>query len=321
MAPTAGHYRVHIHPQGEDRTTPAPPPRAPPRLRATPSDTLSAVPNTLLAILFATASALTIAWGTVVRHNIALEAPEGRSIATAMRRPLWWAGSFSALGAYGLQVVALGFGTLLVVQPILVLSLMFTLPLSAYYDKHRLTFAEMLWAGVLTVSVSVLVLLGRPASGTPDPSLHRWLLALGIGVVVLVGLDRWAQRQIRREKALLLGIVTGAVFGYVAVLSKAIADIFVHKGGFFGILTSWELYALIACATIGTLVQQVSFNAGALKNSLPAMKVAEPIVAFILGYTVLSESFQATGWQWAWMALALLAMIGSTFQLSRLGID
>lgn len=279
------------------------------------------MPNTLLAILFATASALTIAWGTVVRHNIALEAPEGRSIITAMRRPLWWAGSFSALGAYGLQVVALGFGTLLVVQPILVLSLMFTLPLSAYYEKHQLTFAEMLWAGVLTVSVLVLVLLGRPASGTPDPSLYRWLLALGIGVVVLVGLDRWAQRQIRREKALLLGIVTGAVFGYVAVLSKAIADIFVHKGGFFGILTSWELYALIACAAIGTLVQQVSFNAGALKNSLPAMKVAEPIVAFILGYAVLSESFQASGWQWAWMALALLAMIGSTFQLSRLGID
>ncbi|WKD60208.1 hypothetical protein CCICO_00750 [Corynebacterium ciconiae DSM 44920] len=279
------------------------------------------MPNTLLAIIFATASALTIAWGTVVRHNIAAEAPEGHSIATAMRRPLWWAGSLSALGAYGLQVVALGFGTLLVVQPILVLSLMFTLPLSAYYDKHRLTVGEMFWAGILTVSVSVLVILGRPASGNPDPSLHRWVLAISIGVVALVALDRWAQRQIRREKALLLGIVTGAVFGYVAVLSKAIADIFVHGGGVRGIATSWELYALLACAVIGTLVQQVSFNAGALKNSLPAMKVSEPIVAFILGYAVLGESFQASGWQWAWMAVALLAMIGSTFQLSRLGID
>lgn len=44
--------------------------------------------STLLAMGFALASALTIAWGTVVRHRIAEEAPaEGSPFLQAIRRP------------------------------------------------------------------------------------------------------------------------------------------------------------------------------------------------------------------------------------------
>lgn len=277
--------------------------------------------NYLLAVLFALLSALTIAWGTVVRHRIAEAAPVGgnAAILSAMKRPLWWAGMSTAIIAYFLQVVALGFGPLLVVQPILVMSLMFTLPLSARYDGRRITISEMTWATVLTVAVSVLVLLGRPLPGITHPPLERWFIPVGVGFVVLFGMDRFASRQIRREKALILGIVTGAIFGYVSVFSKAVADIFILHG-FLGLLTNWELYALILASTLGTVVQQSSFNAGALRNSLPAMKSAEPVVAFSLGYLVLGEKFSATDLEWLWMALALIAMILATVMLSRRGV-
>ncbi|MEJ5928782.1 DMT family transporter [Corynebacterium sp. H128] len=274
--------------------------------------------NNLLAVLFALLSALTIAWGTVVRHRIAEAAPQGGKspILSAMKRPLWWAGMSTAIIAYFLQVVALGFGPLLVVQPILVMSLMFTLPLSARYDGRRITVSEMSWSTVLTLAVTILVLLGRPLPGISHPPLERWFIPVGVGALALFTLDRFAARQIRREKALILGIVTGAVFGYVSVFSKAVADIFVLQG-VIGLLNNWELYALIAASTLGTIVQQSSFNAGALKNSLPAMKSAEPVVAFSLSYLVLGEKFQATDLEWLWMALALVAMIFSTVMLSR----
>lgn len=276
--------------------------------------------NYVLAVLFALLSALTIAWGTVVRHRIAEAAPVGgnAAILSAMKRPLWWAGMSTAIIAYLLQVVALGFGPLLIVQPILVMSLMFTLPLSAHYDGRRISVSEMIWATVMTVSVSVLVLLGRPLAGISHPPLERWFIPIGIGFVILFSMDRFAARQIRSEKALILGIVTGAIFGYVSVFSKAVADIFVLSG-VRGLVTNWELYALIISATLGTIVQQSSFNAGALRNSLPAMKSAEPVVAFSLGYLVLGEKFQATDLEWLWMFLALVLMIASTVMLSRRG--
>lgn len=283
--------------------------------------------SNLLAILFALSSALTIAWGTVVRHRIAEEAPaeaDGKlskaPILQVISRPLWWSGTGTALLGYGLQVIALGFGALLVVQPVLVLSLMFTLPLSARYDGRRISFGEMAWAGILTVAVAILVILGKPVAGEPHPPLSKWIPALVIGSVGLILLDRFAYTQIRRHRALLLGIVTGAVFGFVAVFSKAVVDIFVHTG-WTGLVFNWETYALIFGASLGTAVQQSSFHAGALKNSLPAMSISEPIVAFSLGYAVLGEKFQVSGAGWLVMAVALVAMVVATIQLSRRSID
>lgn len=280
------------------------------------------MPSNLIAVLFALSSALTIAWGTVVRHRIALNAPDdgtikGSPLWSAVSRPLWWAGTGTALLGYGLQVIALGFGTLLVVQPILVLSLMFTLPLAARYDNRRVNPREMVWAAILTVAVGVLVIFGRPVAGDPQPPLERWLPALITGAVLMILTDRIAQYRPKNQKALLLGVVTGALFGYVAVLSKAVVDIFL-EGGIPALIFNWEPWALVLGATLGTVVQQYSFHAGALRTSLPAMTISEPLVAFTLGYLVLGEQFTVdTVPGWACMALALLAMIFATVVLSR----
>lgn len=276
--------------------------------------------NNLLAVLFALASALTIAWGTVVRHRIAKNVPAGRSpLLAAVKRPMWWAGMSTAILAYGLQVVALGFGPLLVVQPILVMSLIFTMPVSAHYDRHPISLAELFWAALLTVSVAVVVVLGRPVGGQDHPPFSRWLPVLVLGGLLLLVMSRFADRQRSHDKALLLGLVTGAIFGYVAVLSKAVADVFV-TGGVSGLLVNWEAYGLILAATIGTLVQQSAFTASTLRTSLPAMKIGEPIVAFTLGFLVLGETFRVTGWGWLWVGLALLMMITATLVLARKGM-
>ena len=271
----------------------------------------------LLAVLFALASALTIAWGTVVRHGIAVSAPAGTSpMLTAIQKPMWWAGMSTAIIAYGLQVVALSFGPLLLVQPFLVMSLMFTLPLSAAYNKRRMSLTEIMWSTLLTAAVVVVLVLGRPIGGEDQPPIQRWIPALLIGVVVLSMIYQLGARSGKRRRALLQGLVTGAIFGYVSVLSKAVADNFT-LGGFSGLFTAWELYALILAATVGTWVQQNAFNAGALRTSLPAMKIGEPIVAFTLGYAVLLERFQAVDWEWIGMGVALAVMVLSTVVLSR----
>ncbi|HKM24915.1 MAG TPA: hypothetical protein VJY40_04670, partial [Corynebacterium sp.] len=60
---------------------------------------------------------------------------------------------------------------------------------------------------------------------------------------------------------------------------------------------------------------------GALKNSLPAMTIAEPVVAFSLGYLVLGEKFQvSTISGWLFMAVAFVAMLAATVVLSRKGV-
>ena len=276
--------------------------------------------NQLLAVLLGLGSALSIAWGTVLRHRLADELPEGtgtlRGVWSVISRPVWWGGLFLALAGYGLQIAALAFGSLLLVQPLLVMKLVFTLPLSAKFDGRRISRQEMSWAIILTVAVAVLVVLGNPLPGEPQPALSRWLPALGVGVVGFVLMYHAAGTLLRREKALVLGLATGWLYGYVAVLSKAVIDMWLH-GGAMELLKAWELWSLIALALIGVAVQQASFNAGALRSSLPAMTGGEPVVAFVLGYAVLGERFQVEGANWIWMMVALVTMIWATVVLSR----
>lgn len=277
--------------------------------------------NNLLAIFFALLSALTIAWGTVIRHRVASTSEDNDvPLLNAVRSPRWWGGLLGAMAGYGLQIVALNFGTLLIVQPILVLSLMFTLPLSARMDGRRISKSETTWALLLTVAVAVLVVLGRPTSGDTHPPLKIWLLVLGIGVVVIGAILLFAATRGKEMQALLYGAMTGSIMGYLALMSKAVVDTF-RLRGMEGLVTGWELYALLALAGIGTAVQQLSFNAGALKNSLPAMTIVEPLVAFSLGYAVLGERFQVTtSVGWFSMCVALTVMVGATVALSRMSV-
>ena len=119
--------------------------------------------NNFLAVAFALISAATMAAGTVWRHRIMRAgAPEGEnndSPLESLKRPAWWASMGIAFVAYGFQAAALAFGSLLVVQPILALSLMLTLLFSAWADKRHMHTAEAFWAVLLTASVGGVVVL------------------------------------------------------------------------------------------------------------------------------------------------------------------
>ena len=195
-----------------------------------------------LAIFFGLASALTIAWGTVVRHRVAEDSggTDTSSVVAAITRVRWWAGLGLSFLGYAFQIVALAFGTLLVVQPILVLSLMFTLPLSAKLSGRRISKSETAWAALLTVAVAVIVVLGRPQAGVAQPSLPRWLTALGIGVVIFTVMYLISRGLRHANRALILGSITGGIMGYVAVLSKAVTDIF-SRSGVLNLLISWAV--------------------------------------------------------------------------------
>lgn len=269
----------------------------------------------VIAVFFALASALVIAWGTVVRHRIAINA-QSSVLRTAMTTPLWWVGTGAAFVAYGLQLVALSFGTLLVVQPVLVLSLMFTLPMAAWYSKRRMPPHEIIWSVALTIAVGILVTFGRPTAGNARPGWDVWWPAFLVGALLL-GAFFVAAARFPEHRALALGCACGSIYGYVALVSKATVEI-ITADGFVAGLMSWQLYALIGLAGMGTVVQQYSFNAGELASSLPAMTIFEPICAFGLGYWVLGEQFNVkSALGWLFMSLALATMIVATVVLSR----
>lgn len=274
-----------------------------------------------LVVAAALASAVFIAIGIVVRQRATMDVPEDQGVSavmigTLLRRPLWWAGTGSAITGYIFQAIALANGSLLLVAPLLVSALLFALPLSAKLAGRRVTRVEWIWASVLTAALGVFVALARAAPGDYDGSERPAALVAVIALAIALITLRLATRLNGWRRALLLATAVGGLFGVVAVLTKIVMNT-VTEGHATRLLTSPVPYLLVVVGIVATLLQQSAFHAGSLQASVPAMLVLEPVVAVALGQVVLGEHLVVNPQTAVLLGIALAAMAAATIALGR----
>lgn len=274
-----------------------------------------------LVVAAALASAVFIAIGIVVRQRATLDVPEDQGVSTVMigtllRRPLWWAGTGSAITGYVFQAIALAYGSLLLVAPLLVSALLFALPLSARLAGRHVTRVEWAWASVLTVALAVFVTLARAAPGDYDGSEKPAVLVAAAALALALGTLPLATRLSGWRRALVLATAVGGLFGVVAVLTKIVMNI-VTEGHAARLVTAPVVYLLALVGIVATLLQQSAFHAGSLQASVPAMLVLEPVVAVALGQVILGEHLTVTPQTALILGIALAAMAAATIALGR----
>ena len=275
---------------------------------------------TAAAIGVALLSALLFAVGFVMQQRAASEVPDDESLGFGLvrrlvRRPIWLIGTGADSLGYVAQAVALGLGSLVLVQPLLATSLLFALPLGAWWAKRRLRRSDAVWALALTAGLAVFLVAGNPTEGVDLADIGPWLIAAAVFVPVTGACILVAARSRGARRAVLLAVATGILYGVAAALTKSTVSLL--DDGFVGIVTSWEPYALVAAAGLGTYLQQSAFQAGDLSQSLPAVSVLEPVIAVVLGITLLQEDLQADGLEWALIVVSAVAMIAATAALAR----
>ncbi|WP_068160379.1 DMT family transporter [Rhodococcus phenolicus] len=271
--------------------------------------TASAACALAAAVLFAAAS--------VAQQRSAAAVPGDRSLLGGLvRSPRWWAGIIGDGGGYLLQVAALALGAILIVQPLLVTSLLFALPMSAIVSGRRIGRATWLLAGALCVSLAAFLVVGNPTEGQLDAAARHWALPLGAVLLVAAAAATAAAFPVGpHTRALLLGSAGGILFGVAVVFTKHVTDLFEH--GLGTVAASWQTWALIAAGLTGGYLQQLAFQAGALGASLPALTIGEPLAAVFLGMTVLGERLRVDGPALALVVASVVVMLATTVALSR----
>jgi hypothetical protein len=188
-----------------------------------------------------------------------------------------------------------------------VAALLFALPIYARLSHNRVTRWEWIWAVVLACALAVVIIVGDPEAGRQRASLSTWLVVALVMVPALVlcvlGARIWSGRPIA---AVLLAVVAGSSLALFAVLTKGVVE--VGEEGLGAVLRAPEFYPWLLVALCGMIFQQSAFRAGALTASLPTMTVAKPVVAGVLGVTVLGETLGATG-PAAFVLVAAVAMV------------
>ncbi len=103
-----------------------------------------------IATILALCAALCVAIGDVIQQRSAqtvTDEPVGHAalFLQLLRDWKWWVGSLVAGGGFVFQAAALGFGSVLLVQALMVTSLLFALPISARYAGRRVTRWQWIW--------------------------------------------------------------------------------------------------------------------------------------------------------------------------------
>jgi drug/metabolite transporter (DMT)-like permease len=256
------------------------------------------------AIVFAVLSALSSAGSAVLQRFAAVDhkskaaeaaaagaaaGPAWRNAINLVRQPMWLLGGACMVGTFIFQALALYFGPLSVVQPILVLELIFTLGLRAFLMHDGI--APRTWLAALTICVGLAAFLvvASPGPDTHVPNAGQWLLSVGtrgLAVLVLLLLSRYGSPA---RRAALFGAATAIVWSVDAAFVKQTVDVLAHSG-IVGVLMHWPLYAMIATGVLGTVLLQGAYAVGPLAASQATMLIVDPLASIMLGIELFGES-------------------------------
>jgi len=264
------------------------------------------------ACLFALAATLQQK-GALGMGEVSLGSP---SSFVRLAKQTWWLfGTLALLAGYVFQAVALDIGKLAVIQPLLVTTIVFALPLGYFLTQQRVTREEVVAAVLVVVGLAFFIVVGDAASGNENAPSWQWaivVVVLGIASGVLVFLGG---RGSLSRKAAAFGACAGLLYGLSASLWKPAAES-LNADGLGGLLTSWEFWAFAGAGVLAFLVQQVSLATGKLAPSVAMTSVLNPIVGILVGTLLLDERLADPTWHkvvaYAGLAVALVAAVTIT---------
>ena len=273
-----------------------------------------------LTVVFALAAAFSNAVNLLTQHSASVGAPKRekgwRLVAYLFRQPLWLLGWIAAVGGFAFQAVALHFGQLSVVQPILVTELVFVLVLRRVWIRQDV--ARAAWAAVLVVcgALAVFLAVAEPTGGNLTPETAEWLSALVAfgGAIALLAVLGMRGSPMRR--AALFAVAAALAWALMATFLKTATET-LTTSGISGMLTRWPVYALAAAAATGTLLEQAALHVGPLSVSQPLLVIINPLASIILSIWVFDERFTDSPAKITTAVVAMAVLAAGVIALSR----
>lgn len=273
-----------------------------------------------VAILAALAAALLYALASVFQQSEAERQPADRSLrlgllAALATRPRWLAGLCFDCGGYVCQWVALSHGSLIVVQPLLVVNLLFALPIKARLAPYRMRRWDWSGAVLTTAGLGVFLALSNPAAGRASVSGTTWAALLGVTAALAGALVFLGRESSPRWRAMAFGTAAGVVFGVTAALTKSCAHLL--SLGPAVLFSSWQPYALLIAGVAGMVLSQSAFQAGTLDASLPAQSATDPVVSVLIGAFAFGEALRTGVIANTLEVLSLISVVVGIFMLAH----
>lgn len=239
----------------------------------------------------------------------------GRQMLNLLRRPSWVFGTIMLGAAIVCQLAALAVAPIIIVQPIGAVSLVITTLLNARISGHKPTAKSIrsivACVGGILVFVTIAALF---ATETPVTDLQL-IIILGLLLVVLIGmLVLWLALR-KGGHPLFYIVAAGVIYGFVATLAKVVISRIQAEN--FDWLTALCAIGLIAAVVLGAYFVQTAYSVGPPDLVIAGLTVIDPIVAVVIGLTILQEAATAPLWAFVGFLLAGAVAVYGVITLAR----
>jgi drug/metabolite transporter (DMT)-like permease len=201
---------------------------------------------------------------------------------------MWLLGAVFLLGTFAFSALALYFGPLAVVQPVLVLELIFTLGFRRFLLHDSIAGRTWFAALMICFGLGAFLVVASPTEGSHVPSAGQWIVSVSTraaAVIALLFLSRYGSPA---RRAALFGAATAVVWSVDAAFVKETVDE-LARSGIPGLLLHWPLYAMISTGVTGTILLQGAFRVGPLAASQATMLIVDPLASIGLGIELFHE--------------------------------
>lgn len=274
----------------------------------------------LLAVLFALLTALTNAFALTTQHIASrrsrVERRGWRLWWFLMHQPLWLAGWLALLGSLVFQALALHFGPLSQVQPLLVTELIMGLVLRQIWLHQRVRRAAWTGAAVTFAGLALFLIIAAPKVGIANPTNNRTIIAAIIVSAVTLALVVSVRRASPTQRAGAFAITTGLWWALEATFIKATTDS-LASSDVAGALRHWPIYAFVIGGIAGLLSEQAALHAGPLRVSQPLIVIIDPLASVLLGLWLFHEHLHSGPLSVSLSTLGLVTMSWGVVTLTR----
>jgi drug/metabolite transporter (DMT)-like permease len=251
-----------------------------------------------MSVLFALASALSNAIAAVSQRLANVSSPPEtrgwvRQALYLVRQPIWLTGSGFLVLTFVFGALALNFGQLAVVQPIVVTELIFTLALRRYLLRDTINAKSWGAALLLCVGLAGFLIVADPSPGSRHVAPLAWIVVLVVAGSITAALALLSRRGSEVWRATALGCAAGIVWSIDAGFVKSTTDN-LAQNGWSGVFEHWSVYALVLTGLLGEFLVQSALHVGPLSASQPAMLVVEPLAGIFLGLALFGEHLNHT---------------------------
>ncbi len=204
--------------------------------------------------------------------SIGDNAEPGGGIGRLITHPIYVGGVILFGVSFGLHLFALSLGSVSVIQLLIVTQLIFIPPFAAIISHAKIHLRD--WIGIIAVAGGLVVFLvaSRPTEGSEDTTLAKWLVIMGVFLVLAGLLWTVGARLSVNHRAALYGIAAGLINALLALLAKGTFDA-------PNLVTSWLTYATVVCGIASIAATAIAFRSGPITTSSPAMIAVNPIAS------------------------------------------